>query len=126
MAASADIGTLFSGGMSGNLGVLIFWLFALLIPNLILFFNGVKLRFYFLKFLQYPGLIIVAFGLFVFFFRRDRWFNADWHSNYLQFSLTAAAATHALSLFVTRRMAPQLLKYVVTSFALGVVVYLVL
>lgn len=119
----ASLSSLFTGGMNGNLGFFLFATLLLLLPNIFLFFKAIRIQFYFLKFLQYPGLIIFSFYMFVFFCRQDRWLLENWQDNYKHFAIYSSIATNAFSLFLLRR-AQTVLKIVVPLFViLGLGIY---
>jgi hypothetical protein len=117
--------SLFSGGLSGNLGVFLSCLLLLLIPNLCLIIKALRLKFYFLKFLQYPGLLTFAFIIFVFMMRQDKWLDLKWRNNFFEFVMAMSFFTNLLSLILIRRFNSKLLKLIPISFVLGMLLQII-
>lgn len=117
---------LFTGGLTGNLGFLLFSFFLLLLPSLCFLFKGLRIGFPLLKFLQYPSLLIFCFFLFVFFLRQDRWQNSDWKDSFTQFSLYTSLTSNVISMFILRKSGSKLLLVIPFFLVLGVPLYFVI
>ena len=122
---TASFELLFSGGLSGNLGVVLGSTFLIILPNLCLLVKSLMLRFYFLRFLQYPGLLTFAFIIFVFFLRQDKWVDLGWRGSLIEFAIALSSFTTILSLILIRHSQSKLLIAVPVSFVLGLILLIV-